>query len=92
MHCMVWPHSPTSSRAIEVFVKTTQTKVQRSPRHQGSAAYQLLPVEWDTLHSHQSNFFNPNKCLAAVGGKNHTLCPCVNRIRHVREQLFPKNT
>lgn len=64
-HCMVWPHSFTSGRVKEVFVKTAQTKAHRSPRHQGSAAHWLLPVEWDALHSHQSHFFNSNKHLAA---------------------------
>lgn len=67
MHCMVWPQCLTSGRVKEVFVKTTQTKAHRSPRHQGSAAHWLLLVEWDTLHSHQSHFFNSNKRLAAEG-------------------------
>lgn len=90
MHCIVWPHSLTSGRVKEVFVRTTQTKVYRSPKHQGSAAHQLLPVEWDTLHSYQSHFFNSNKCLAAEE-VNTTPSALARTGSHITEQPFPKN-
>lgn len=100
MHYIVWPHSVTST-VKKAFVKTYTDKGPpislkhnaTASRQQGSTMHQLCVFTSSTRTSSTATraiSSTPLNMSCSRGGKQHTLCACINRIKHVREQSFPK--